>query len=150
MKNNRHVKILEVIDKEIILTQEDLQNALLNEGFNVTQSTVSRDIKELKLVKSHDAFGNYRYLSSDKQIKGNSQTGHYSDMFSRSVKSIDYALNNIVLKCYNGMASSAGVAIDALFSERILGSLAGDDTVLIVTKSEEDSQKLTLELKNMI
>ena len=127
-----------------------MQEILQKEGFNVTQSTVSRDIKELKLVKSHDAFGNYRYLSSDKQIKGNSQTGHYSDMFSRSVKSVDYALNNIVIKCYNGMASSAGVAVDALYSERILGSLAGEDTVILVTHSESESKELTEELKNMI
>lgn len=150
MKNNRQSKILEIINNNVILTQEDLQTALLNEGYNVTQSTVSRDIKELRLVKGHDALGNYRYLSADNNSSDKHSVEQYHDLFVRSVKSIDYALNNIVIKCYTGMASGACVVIDALFSDSMLGSLAGDDTILIVTASEESSAALTSELKKLI
>ena len=150
MKNNRQSKILELISNNVILTQEELQNALLNEGFNVTQSTVSRDIKELKLVKGHDKSGNYRYLSSEIQLNSSDDSAHYRELFARSVKRIDYAINNVVVKCYNGMASGAGVVIDALFSDSMLGSLAGDDTVLIVTRSENESAELTAQLKKLL
>ena len=150
MKNNRQNKILELIAQKIILTQEDLQNALQAEGFNVTQSTVSRDIKELRLVKGHDANGNYRYLSADMPIVNEHPSAHYRELFMRSVKSVDYALNNVVIKCYNGMASGACVAIDSLYSSHMLGSLAGDDTILVVTRSEAESAALAIELKKMI
>lgn len=150
MKNNRQSKILELINANVISTQDDLQTILQNEGYNVTQSTVSRDIKELKLVKGHDVNGNYRYLNAENHKSESHSAGHYHELFMRSVKKIDYALNNVVIKCYNGMASGACVALDALFSERMLGSLAGDDTILIVTRSEEDSATLTAELKKMI
>ncbi len=151
MKNKRQVKILELIESKVILTQEDLQTALQSAGFDVTQSTISRDIKELRLVKGHDARGNYRYIATEKSIGGSQRPHeHYCDLFKRSVKSVDYALNNVVIKCYTGMASSTCVAVDALFAEQMLGSLAGDDTVLIVTRSENESQLLVNELKKMI
>ncbi|MBE6727666.1 MAG: hypothetical protein E7562_03350 [Ruminococcaceae bacterium] len=150
LKNNRQEKIIELIKEQIILTQEDLQNALKKEGFNVTQSTVSRDIKELRLVKGHDDLGNYRYIFPESFDSSPKQVIHYSDLFARSVKSVDYALNNVVIKCHNGMASSACVAVDSLFGDRMLGSLAGDDTIIIVTRSESDSAALSTELKKMI
>lgn len=150
MKNKRQEKILELISSKIILTQEDLQMALQSAGFEVTQSTISRDIKELRLVKGHDARGNYRYIATEKSMGGHRPHEHYCDLFKRSVKSVDYALNNVVIKCFTGMASSTCVAVDALFAEQMLGSLAGDDTVLIVTRSEKESQLLVSELKKMI
>ncbi len=150
MKNNRHEKILELIKSNIVLTQEDLQNILKAEGFKVTQSTVSRDIKELRLVKGHDSMGNYRYISPEQSASSEQPIAHYREVFSRAVKSVDYALNNVVIKCYNGMASSACVSLDSLFGEYMLGSLAGDDTIIVVTRSEADSATLAEELNKLI
>lgn len=149
MKANRQKVILDLIKEKICLTQDDLQQGLLEKGFEVTQSTVSRDIKELKLVKGRDAEGNYRYLSHAKPILKNSNS-HYHDFFVRAVKSIDYSLNNVVIKCDNGMAMSACVAVDELFGDMMLGSLAGDDTIIIVTSGEHQSKLLTENLKNLL
>ncbi|MBR4072694.1 MAG: hypothetical protein IKK24_02015 [Clostridia bacterium] len=150
MKNKRQQKILELISEKIILTQEELQAALTEAGYNTTQSTVSRDIKELRLVKGHDADGNYRYISNDNASVADQPYNHYSDMISKSVKSVAFAMNNVVIKCYTGMASSVCVAIDMLFSNKMLGSLAGDDTIFIVTGSGEESAQLTDEIKKLM
>ncbi len=147
MKHTRQQEILNIIKNEIILTQEDLQNALLNLGFDVTQSTVSRDIKELRLFKSHDTDGNYRYVANV-SLQGDNAV--HKDMFVKSVLSVDYALNNVVIKCRAGLASGACVALDVLFHEYMLGSLAGDDTIIVVTKSEEHSKTLFEEINNIL
>lgn len=149
MKNKRQEKILEIIKKKIFLTQEELQSELLSLGFNITQSTVSRDIKELRIVKGHDAAGNYRYIVNEPKISLQSQE-HYRELFSRAVKSLNYSLNNVVVKCHTGMASSACVAVDELFGDLMLGSLAGDDTIIIVTIGEEQSGALVDELKKLL
>lgn len=148
MKNKRQKEILEIIKDKVVLTQDDLQKELLLLGYNVTQSTVSRDIKELKLVKGHDSSGNYRYISNQSNSKYNKS--HYRDMFVKAVKTIDYAVNNVVINCYSGMASSACVALDEMFHDMMLGSLAGDDTIIVVTKSEQHSKQLVEELNNII
>lgn len=146
MKQTRQKQIIEIINNNIILTQEDLQNELLNLGFDVTQSTVSRDIKELKLVKSHDKDGNYRYIVNRIMNSDNTQ----KNLFASSVLSVDYALNNVVIKCHTGMASGACVALDDMFHEYMLGSLAGDDTIIIVTRSTEHSKILVQEINNIL
>lgn len=149
MKSKRQEALLEIIEKKIILTQEELQSELNAMGFNVTQSTVSRDIKELRLIKAHDSAGNYRYIVSDRA--GEQQPlSHYSEIISNSIRAIEYAVNDIVIKCYNGMAQSVCVAIDLLFGDRMLGSVAGDDTILIITHSEEEAVALTREIRKMI
>lgn len=148
LKNKRQKEILEIIKQKIVLTQEDLQNQLLLLGYNVTQSTVSRDIKELKLIKSHDSAGNYRYISNENASKYSHS--HYRDMFVKAVKTVDYALNNVVINCYAGMASSACVALDEMFHNMMLGSLAGDDTIIVVTKSEQHSIDLVNQLNNIL
>ena len=112
MKNKRQQEILEIIKQKIVLTQEDLQNELLLLGYNVTQSTVSRDIKELKLIKSHDSAGNYRYISNE-NVASHTHS-HYRDMFLKAVKSIDYALNNVVIHCYSGSAEMVREFTDGL------------------------------------
>lgn len=149
MKSKRHQMILELIENRICLTQEDLQSGLEAAGFVVTQSTVSRDIRELKLVKGRDKDGNYRYLAHKNETSPHTDS-HYTDMLTSSVKSVDYALNNVVIKCYNGMASAACVAIDALYGDSMLGSLAGDDTIFIVTRSEKESAELTQSINNKL
>lgn len=149
MKSKRQQMILELIENEVCLTQEDLQIGLKRAGFDVTQSTVSRDIRELKLVKGRDRDGNYRYSAHKNDNKPHTDS-HYNEMFVGAVKSIDYALNNVVIKCYNGMASSACVAVDAMFGDMMLGSLAGDDTIIIVTRGESESENLVNSLKNLL
>lgn len=149
MKLNRQEQILAIIKEKVVLTQEDLQNELFAKGFNVTQSTVSRDIKKLKLIKGHDSQGIYRYIINEKPNKENNNT-HYRDIFANSVKTIDFALNNVVVKCYSGMAQGACVAIDEMFHDIMLGSLAGDDTIIIVTHSEEQSKLLVDKLNNIL
>jgi len=147
MKSSRHEKILQLIKEQVCLTQEDLQNGLEAAGFNVTQSTVSRDIRELKLVKGRDDNGNYRYLINH---SAPTYENRYHSLFSTSVKSVRYSLNNVVIKCENGMASSACVAVDELFGEMMIGSLAGDDTIIIVTESESHSKQLCNSLKKLL
>ena len=147
MKNKRQSEILSIIEKKVIYTQDDLQNELLVLGYNVTQSTVSRDIKELRLVKTHDSDGNYRYISAAKKTD---DTTHYHDLFVKSVKSVDYALNNVVIKTHSGMASTACVALDGMFGDMMLGSLAGDDTIFIVTRSEMHSKILIDKINNIL
>ncbi len=150
MKGKRQEKILEIIQNKVIFTQDDLQNALNELGFKVTQSTVSRDIKELRLVKGHDAEGNYRYVSSDMGGSEQQPASHYREIFSRYATSVEYAVNDIVVKCYNGMASSVCVAIDAMFKGMMLGTLAGEDTIFIVTHSAEEAARLASELKKIM
>ncbi len=148
MKSRRQELLLEIIEEKIIVTQEELQSELNAAGFDVTQSTVSRDIKELKLVKAHDQNGNYRYIAS--KDSGKQPLSHFSDIIARSVKSVDCAMNDIVIKCFTGMAQSVCVAIDTLYNDRMLGSIAGDDTILIITRTSEDALSLTYEFKKMI
>lgn len=148
MKHTRQKQILDIIKSKIILTQEDLQNELLALGFDVTQSTVSRDIKELRLVKSHDSRGNYRYVANTG--RDNDDNSHQRDIFAKSVLSVDYALNNVVIKCRGGLASGACVALDYMFHEFMLGSLAGDDTIIVVTRSTEHSKNLVQEINNIL
>lgn len=150
MKSNRQEKILELIKNKIFLTQEDLQNELLSLGYNVTQSTVSRDIKELRIVKGHDAQGNYRYIANEPTAAVMQNREHYRELFSRSVKSVAFSLNNVVVKCYTGMAQSACVTVDEMFGDMMLGSLAGDDTIIIVTAGEPQSARLALELNKLL
>ncbi len=149
MKNKRQRQILNIISEKAVLTQEDLQAELLSLGFEVTQSTVSRDIKELRLIKSHDKDGNYRYISTDSGFLKRDNT-HFADVFIKSVISVDYAVNNVVIKCHAGMASSACVALDEMFGDMMLGSLAGDDTIIIVTRSEHHSQILVDKINNIL
>ncbi|MEE1239255.1 MAG: hypothetical protein UHO61_04965 [Acutalibacteraceae bacterium] len=148
MKSKRQEKILELIKQKVCLTQEDLQNGLMELGFNVTQSTVSRDIRELKLVKGRDDKGNYRYLVNE--VAAVDSGNHYKQLFTRSVKSIAYSLNNVVIKCDSGMASSVCVAVDEMFGDMMLGSLAGDDTIIIVTATAQDSVILNERLNKLI
>jgi len=148
MKNRRQEKILEIIEREPIFTQDDLQNALNKFGFEVTQSTVSRDIRELKLVKSHDEKGNYRYVSPKHQNQNENST--YSAIISSAVKSVNFAMNDVVIKCSVGMAQSVCVVLDEMYEKKMLGSIAGDDTVLIIAYSTEQAKSLCEDIKRMM
>ncbi len=150
MKNRRHEVIVELITKNVLTTQDELQEALNNLGFKVTQSTVSRDIKELRIVKAQDADGVYRYHIAEKNNGTHRDKGHFEEMFSKSCTGVVYSMNTVIVKCYPGMASSTCVALENLFSDMILGSLAGDDTIFAITTGETNSQLLTEKIKKLI
>ena len=147
MKKSRHELILELVEKYNISTQDELLEKLHENGVAVTQATVSRDIKELRLVKQPASNGQYKYCvaagSDEKYMK-------YYAIFAESVTSVDYAQNICLIKCHPGTANAACAAIDALSIPEILGTLAGDDTIFIVTRSEAQALQLTNELKKMM
>lgn len=146
MKKHRHNKIIELISSQPIETQEELQSALREYGFDVTQATVSRDIKQLGLVKAQSGNGSYRYVAS--RHDGTNDTGNM--IFASSITNIDYALNNVVIKCHTGMAQAVCAKLDAMNIDSIVGTLAGDDTIFIITRSENDSASLCKELHSII
>ena len=127
MKKKRHEKIKEIIAENVVETQEDLLRYLKQAGYEVTQATVSRDMKELRLVKGLDARENYRYMSPKSEIPKLNM--NYADIFLRAVIHVDYAINNVVLKCHSGMANAACAALDQMHLESVVGTLAGDDTI---------------------
>ncbi len=152
MKNKRQEELLRLIRERVMVTQDDLQNALRARGYEVTQSTISRDIKALRIVKAQDENGRYRYVSAyrPEDEEETPQADRFVDVFRRSVIRIDYAMNDVVIKCYSGMASGACVAVDRLFGEMIVGTLAGDDTILAVTRSEAEAPVLVAKLKQLL
>ena len=147
MKGNRQVAIINLIENSVIDTQERLQAELQKMGYSVTQATVSRDIKALNIVKSLDNDGNYRYTVNRSQ--SNDNKGRYTDIFKNSAVSIKSAMNDVIVKCYAGTASAACAAIDSLFSDMFVRTLAGDDTILIIT-ADTDSALLLVQKLNEI
>lgn len=135
MKKNRHEAILALIEKENIGTQEELMQKLNGMGYKVTQATVSRDIKFLKLVKTPVPGGQYKY-SCVKNENGD-VSDKYRAILSQSVVGVDFAGNMAVVKCYSGMANAAAAALDNLVSDKIVGTLAGDDTIFVLCRTEE-------------
>lgn len=144
MKKNRQAIIAKVIDENTISTQEELLDILLKQGVNVTQATVSRDIKEMHIIKRPDATGNYRYCMP--ATLHEQSTSKYMSILLGSVVYTDIAMNTVVLKCHVGTAQAACAALDSLGFSEIAGTLAGDDTVFIlcysVASAIETKQKL--------
>lgn len=140
-KGQRHIKIREIITNEEIETQDDLVKRLREEGFNVTQATVSRDIKELHLVKVPLADGRYKYSLPKEQRFNPIQK--LKRALIDSFVSIDYTNNLIVMKTLPGNANAIGALIDNLDWEEIMGTICGDDTILIICKKNEHSSLVT-------
>ena len=149
MKSQRQAKILEIIANRNVETQEQLLAALQSEGFRGTQATISRDIKELRIVKELTSLGTYRYTVSNSDI-GNSFSARLNTIFRECVISFDYAQNLVVLRTLPGLASAAGSAIDAMNLSTIVGSLAGDDTVMIVMRDTNAAAVFCGEIKNLL
>lgn len=149
MKLKRHLKITELIQQYEIETQEELADKLKSAGFNVTQATVSRDIKELRLVKVLSENGRYKYAPGYYE-RGSSDLMKYRNILVQAVSKIDYTGNLIVIKCYTGMAQGAAVAIDSFEKPEIVGSIAGDDTILLVMRQEDAAIAFAGELTRMI
>ena len=150
MKNKRHEIIIDLIKNHVLTTQDELQEALQNLGYSVTQSTVSRDIKELRIVKSQDKNGVYRYQVATRNGDAVRDRNHFEEIFGKSCTGVVFSMNTVVVKCYAGMASSVCVALDNLFADIILGSLAGDDTIFAITAGEKDSMLLCEKIKKLI
>lgn len=148
MKSKRQSKILELIKDYEIHTQDSLLLKLNESGFDTTQATVSRDIKELKLQKVVTREGKYKYIAATKSPQ--SFSGSINSLFSTSVISIDNAGNIIVLKTISGMAQGICAAIDALEIEGILGTIAGDDTIFMVSKSDLGAASAMVKLKKLM
>ena len=149
MKTQRQAKIMEIISSQNVETQEQLLALLQAEGFRGTQATISRDIKELRIVKELTSLGTYRYTAS-----GNESTGSFSSrlnaIFRECVTGFDYAQNIIVIRTLPGLASAAGSAIDAMNMHLIVGCLAGDDTVMVVMRDNNAAAAFCGEIKNLI
>ena len=149
MKSQRQAKILEIIANKNIETQEQLLAELQAEGFRGTQATISRDIKELRIVKELTSLGAYRYTTSASDL-GNSFSARLNTIFRECVISFDYAQNIIVVRTLPGLASAAGSAIDAMNLHSIVGTLAGDDTVMIVMRDTNAAATLCGEIKSLL
>lgn len=148
MKQTRHIRIVELIEKYDIETQEELAEFLKKDGFTVTQATVSRDIRELKLTKIPTGNGRQKYavLRQD--------DSHLGDKYIRVLKecfvSMDSAQNILVVKTGVGMAMAVAAAIDAMKFEEIVGSIAGDDTIMMAIRTVEDTQVVMRKIRETL
>ena len=149
MKSQRQAKIMEIISTRNVETQEQLLAALQNEGFRGTQATISRDIKELRIVKELTSLGTYRYTTSASDVPG-SFSSRLNTIFRECVTGYDYAQNIIVIRTLPGLASAAGSAIDAMNMSIVVGTLAGDDTVMVVMRDNNAAAAFCGEIKNLI
>ena len=149
MKSQRQAKILEIISNRNVETQEQLLSALQAEGFRGTQATISRDIKELRIVKELTNLGTYRYTTSVSEVAG-SFSARLNTIFRECVIGFDYAQNIIVIRTLPGLASAAGSAIDAMNLSIVVGTLAGDDTVMVVMRDNNAAAAFSGEIKSLI
>ena len=149
MKNKRHNMILNIINEKVIETQEELASALKDAGLIVTQATISRDIKELRIVKALDENGRFRYTST-LDIGGADGTKKLKSIFSQSVTEVDCAMNIVVIKTYSGMAPAAAAVLDSMNITDIIGSIAGDDTIIAISRSTESANSITSKIKKLM
>lgn len=147
-RNARQATILDIISKKDIETQEELCAELNKLNFNVTQATISRDIKDLKLYKVAGTTKKYKYAYIEGE--GDVVTNKMRNLFRECVQSINYANNIIVIKTMRGNGSTAGAFVDSLQFSEIIGSVAGDDTVLIVVDSNDNTSILADRLKEYV
>ena len=148
MKLERHSKIVELIGKYEIETQEELAERLNEAGFNVTQATVSRDIRELKLTKMQSESGRQRYMVLESP-RGTSAI-KYIRILKDGYMSMDMAQNILVIKTVSGMAMAVAAALDALKFSEVVGCIAGDDTIMVAVRTVEDTQILMDKIHLMI
>ena len=148
MKNARQTAILSIIEQYDIETQEELAGKLREMGIVVTQATVSRDIKELRLLKVLSGSGGYKYATADKAEHGLSE--RFVRMFRDSVLSINFAGNIVVVKTLAGSANAAAEAIDSMHLPEILGTMAGDNTILVIVQNEAEAAQAVKRFQDML
>lgn len=149
MKNDRQSRILEIITQENIETQEQLLNRLLESGIKSTQATISRDIKQMHLIKEPAGQGLYKYAVSDNRTKLNFAE-KLRTIFRASITTIESAGNIVVVKTMPGLASAACAALDDMEVPTMLGTLAGDDTAFLVMKDQDAAINFAREIRNML
>ena len=149
MKSQRQAKIMEIISTQNVETQEQLLDALREAGFYSTQATISRDIKELRIVKELTSLGTYRYTTTQGEVTG-TFTSRMNTIFRECVTGFDYAQNMVVIHTLPGLASAAASAIDAMGLSVILGTIAGDDTVFVVMRDSNAAAAFCGEIKNLL
>ena len=140
MKNDRQAAILSIIETQDIETQEELADALRASGIAVTQATVSRDIKELRLLKVLTSRGTYKYAPAYKAQ--HAMSDRFVQIFVASVISIEYAQNIIVIKTLPASANAAAEAIDGMHLKEVLGTMAGDNTILVIVHDEQEAARM--------
>ncbi len=148
MKQKRQNAILQIIEETCIRTQDELSEALLARGFEVTQATVSRDIKELCLLKRQTAGGS-RYTAPSKEGFRESASRTHS-IFQSAVKTVDSAMHTIVIHTLAGMADAAAITLESMEWPEILGTIAGDDTVLVILRDAETASRVAARLSDML
>lgn len=148
MKKNRQEKLLELISRYEIETQDELIECLKEHGYDVTQATVSRDIRELKIAKMTTGRGTYRYVLPKQPELGKSM--RFNSALVDSIISVDYACNLVVLKTYPGLANAVAAGIDSMSLQSVLGSVAGDDTILVAVRDEESAKNLSDRLHDLL
>ena len=149
MKKERQATILSIIGEKEVETQQELLEALEARGYSCTQATISRDIKELHLVKAPTGRGNYRYASAGGRGLVNSE-GRLRTIFRESVTSFDFAQNVVVIKTMPGLAPAACANLDNMDIADLLGTIAGDDTALLIMRSEAAAAAFCTEIKEML
>ena len=140
---------MEIISNRNVETQEQLLSELQNAGFRSTQATISRDIKELRIVKELTSFGTYRYTAVTDELTG-TFSGKLNTIFRECITNFDYAQNMIGIHTLPGLASAAASAIDAMNMSVVLGTIAGDDTVFIVMRDANAAATFCGEIKNLL
>ena len=148
MKRKRHEKIIELIERYDIETQEEMADHLVEEGFQVTQATVSRDIRELKLSKVPGREGRQKYVLLNNQQ--HQMAEKYVGILREAFISMDRAQNILVVKTVSGMAMAAGAALDSIGWKEIVGCIAGDDTVMCAIRTAEDTKTVMAELEKIV
>ncbi|ATD55183.1 arginine repressor [Clostridium chauvoei] len=148
MKSKRHNKILEIINEKDIETQEELAEELKMAGFDVTQATVSRDIKILKLIKMQGVSGKYKYITSSKEPKDINDK--LASILSNAAVSVENVDKFVVVKTLTGSANAVAEAIDTLFDTDVAGTIAGDNTIFILVRNIEKAEELVTRVRKMI
>jgi transcriptional regulator of arginine metabolism len=148
MKVNRHVKIVELVNKYNIETQEELTELLRQEGFQVTQATVSRDIRDLKLTKVATDDGNQKYVVL--KATENALKDKYMRIMKDGFVSMDMAMNILVIKTVSGMAMAVGAAIDEMHWHEVVGCIAGDDTIMCAVRTMEDTAVVMEKIRKIV
>lgn len=149
MKTQRQEKIMEIVATRDVETQEQLLSALQDAGFSSTQATISRDIKELHLVKELTKFGTYRYTTASKEVSG-TFSNRLNSIFKECITGFDYSQNMVVIRTIPGLAAAAASAVDAMEMSFVLGTIAGDDTVFIVMRDSNAAAAFCGEIRELL
>ncbi len=151
IKYGRHAKILEIIKENSIETQEELVTALKAAGYESTQATISRDIRELRLIKVAAAGGKYRYATAISEAGTGDIDSRLNVILGEAMTGIDYAMNQVIIKTLPGMANAAASAVDnCIANNSIVGTIAGDDTILLIMRDEKEAIKLVSYLNRIL